>query len=155
MNVLFVCTANRCRSPIAEVIADQVLGGLGRDDIVVTSAGTATVDGLAANEQARAVAREHGMSLEHHRSVQATRSLLRDSDLVLAMTSAHLKALKTIGTARNAWLLADYASRAPLGRAIADPSGSDVEAYRNTFHEIEAAVRRAVTRMLEEPGVNR
>ncbi len=152
MHIVFVCTGNICRSAMAEVIADRVLAERGVDGMAISSAGTATEDGLPATELARQVAREHGLSLDHHRSTQATRQVIDGADLVLTMTSRHLAQVRAIGGSADAQLLSAFATRGRDQQSIADPFGADLDAYRVTFDEVEAMVRRAMDRVLDEQG---
>src|SRR5690606_21448064 len=86
-NVLFVCTGNTCRSPLAEAIARAALEARGWTHVRVDSAGTAAAWDLPASENAAAVAAEHGLDLSGHRSQPVTPELVRWADLILVMSS--------------------------------------------------------------------
>lgn len=93
-SVLFVCSANQCRSPLAEVLLRQALDGAApHESWRVESAGTWAVPGLPATEYSRQEARRRGLDLSHHRSQPASCDLLAQFDLVLAMEREHLREL--------------------------------------------------------------
>ena len=89
--VLFVCTANRCRSPIAAAVLRQRLpGGSG---IAVDSAGLLDDEGRPVPDEGIAMMRRYGINLEAHRSRTVTIDDLRRHDLVLGMTRGHVRDL--------------------------------------------------------------
>lgn len=83
--ILVVCVGNICRSPMAEALLAQALGG-GRE---VSSAGIGALIGEPADPNAEALMRERGLSIASHLGRQMDESLLRDSDLVLVMERSH------------------------------------------------------------------
>lgn len=94
-SVLFVCTANRFRSPLAsaffrKVLADSVVAGTWDVD----SAGTWTVPGLPVLPEVSLIARKYGLDLARHRSKPVTGALLAAQDLVIVMETGHREALQ-------------------------------------------------------------
>src|SRR5215212_10373910 len=94
-NILFVCTANICRSPVAEVIFSNWLARKAiPGDWQVTSAGTWALSGQAASPYSREVLAERGLELGDHRSRRVDREMLEHSDVVLCMTRSHAEAIQ-------------------------------------------------------------
>ena len=98
--VLIVCTGNICRSPMGEVVLRDHLAQEGIDDVEVASAGVSTEEtGNPIDRRARAVLAEFGHEAPAgHRAHRATADELRNADIVLAMTTGHAHALRSMMT---------------------------------------------------------
>lgn len=144
MNILVVCTANQCRSPMAEVLLREAL----RRRRVVAAVGSAGLgaQGHAAAAEARRVVAERGLTLEGHRSRTLTAELLRAADLVLTMERRHVQSAVVLEPAcwpvcfpvldvvrraerlgaRAAHVdLADWSAALHAGRRLSDMVGGD------------------------------
>src|SRR4051794_7273086 len=89
-NLLFVCTGNTCRSPMAEAIARAELERRGWSNVRVASAGLAAAAGEPATREAVVVAARRGLDLGGHRARQLSAEIIGWADLVLGMSSSHL-----------------------------------------------------------------
>jgi len=143
---MFVCTANVCRSPMAEVILKKLVNEHNLEDhIEVESSGIWASDGQRAADLSQLVARENGLDLSSHRSQSVTPQLIKSSDLILCMTPSHERDLLNIFPHfdNKIFTLKEYGHKVPpQNSAVADPIGMNLNFYRHIFQEIKSEIER-------------
>src|SRR5205809_6330051 len=148
-HVLFVCTGNICRSPLAAALLQRALKERGLD-MNVTSAGTGAWDGAPASEGAYLVGRERGLDPSGHRARLLTREIVEQAGLILTMARHHRARVDELGGEGRVFVLGEYAGREGEDAEVSDPFGGDLEVYRDTVAELEALIDATVERLVKE-----
>jgi protein-tyrosine phosphatase len=149
--VLFVCTGNTCRSPLAEALT-RVEAERRDIDVNVSSAGIYATDGTPASPQSVDAAARRGADLTQHRSQRLELAALADADLVLTMTPGQLGALRTeLGRELNVALLTDLlpADHDRHGDPVSDPFGGSEEDYEEVARLLGECVGYVLDRLAE------
>lgn len=144
--ILFVCTGNTCRSPMAESMMRKMIADrkkikpseLHDHGVVLASAGISAAMGARPSPEAVAVLSKMGMDLSDHESQPLTGHLIHRADLILAMTRAHRSAI-----------IADWPEAAERTKPLChdwtdvpDPIGGPPEQYRRCAEQIKAALEK-------------
>lgn len=146
MNILFVCTGNTCRSPLAEALARRIADRRGLDDVKIASAGTNAWDNVPATDEALLVGMERQVDLTGHRARKLTPEIVSEADLIFVMTPSHLEQVKQLGGRGKAHVLDEYASGA-TSDGINDPYGGDLALYRDTADALEDHLEKVFDRL--------
>jgi tRNA threonylcarbamoyl adenosine modification protein (Sua5/YciO/YrdC/YwlC family) len=127
--VLFVCTGNTCRTPMAEGYLRHMLPKEWKDRVIVRSCGTKALPGMPATDKGQEVCKKAGFDTSEHQSRALTDHLLKQADLVIAMEESHRgDILKLFPQAKVSLLAVD---------GVPDPIGGTTADYQRTLDLIK------------------
>jgi len=147
-HILVICTANICRSPVAEAILRHRLQERGLEGWTVSSAGTWALAKRGAATYGIELMAEEGYDLTNHQSRMVERDHLEAADLVLCMESGHVEALKAEFPtfAQKIHLITEMVGR---NYSVMDPYGQPLEKYREMITELTGLIESGLDRIVE------
>ena len=139
--ILFLCTGNVCRSPMAEGLFRHAVKG--RGDFRIVSAGLGAVDGQSPTHHSLTAMKELGIDISSQRSRALTGELVKQADLILGMTHSHTDTVMLLypSAAEKTFLLREFDDTLePYEKDISDPIGSPYDTYVECRDQIEQGV---------------
>jgi protein-tyrosine-phosphatase len=148
-SVLFVCTGNLHRSPLAEYFFKSKIGE--NPNWRISSAGTYTRDGIPSPPEVRMVMTKYGIEVKDHRSREITRELIEQNNLVLCLASNHKEALRAEFSefADRIYLLSEMVGK---NEDVDDPIGGPLIEFEAVAREIDAYLTQGYQRIVELAG---
>lgn len=140
--VVFVCTANVCRSPMAEKLFEEALEkSETKKKVKVFSAGISAMDGDQASENSLQVCEEVGLDLTDHRSAALTRATLENASAIFCMTESH-RALLTmyfeVPESTSIFLMREFIEEG--SKELPDPFGQNMDVYRECRNRMQESL---------------
>ena len=138
--IVFICTGNTCRSPMAEGLF-KALNGEQKTGLEAVSAGIFTNNGMPASENAVIVSKELGADISNHKSQMLNGDIVNDAKYLVCMTGAHYDQilLKFPNVSYKLFTL--------LPTDIDDPFGGNIDEYRSCATQIKSAVESIIERL--------
>lgn len=157
--LLFVCTGNICRSPMAEYLLRHMLEDRGSKGYLIESAGVDAMDGLPSTDKVEKLLLEEGIDCSGHHSQVLTEDLVKNSYLIFTMTARHFKRVCKMTQREKVHCLKEYVQKREREKDkeqrsfdIADPYGGTFEEYRICMEEIRGCLEKLVE-MIEEDSL--
>jgi protein-tyrosine-phosphatase len=159
-SVLFVCTANLCRSPMAEAILNNIVNGTNEEkptpsEWLIESAGTWAEPGLVPPREVLNTMQKHGLDISQHRSQIISADLVQRFKLIIVMEPSQKEALmiEFPEISKRIYLLCELAGF-KVKIAVKDPIGKGLEEYNQTADLIENWIRKALPSIRELAAEN-
>jgi len=149
--VLFICSGNTCRSPLAEAIARQWLQSQGRNEIFVASAGVWAADGMPPTAETVEALRQAGID-QAGRSTALNPEMIRKADIVLCMTQSHLDAVRSLVEGEDIDTRIELVD--PDGD-VDDPIGQGQPVYDALVKRLQVLLPKRLTELLADEDRSR
>lgn len=152
-HILVVCTANICRSPVAEALLQDRLQKHGLEQWTVTSAGTWANWARGASEFSIEVAQQLGLDISEHCAQMVDETQLEQADLILCMETGHVEALRVEFPvyAHKIYLLSEMVGQQ---YGVQDPYGEPLVMYQQMAKELATLIDNGLERIIKLAGEN-
>ena len=150
MKILFVCTGNTCRSPMAEGLFREMLKEENISSVEeISSAGINAIPHQLASLNSIEAIGEKGVDLEAHKSQMLTLDLVESFDLILTMTESHKKTILALvpWLDEKVFTLKEYVGQ---DGDISDPFGGSLSIYKESLDDIEDSLKLLIEKINKE-----
>lgn len=141
VKIVFVCTGNTCRSPMAKYLLKDLIAKNHKSGIEVLSAGVSVYESSPISRHAKTLLEEKRIDASSHYSVLLTKKLADEASLILTMGQSHKMAIlnKYPSLSEKVYVLTEYVGE---NGDIQDPYGGSLETYRACMNEIEDLITK-------------
>ena len=138
MKILFICTGNTCRSPMAEGLCNKILKDKNIKNVEVKSAGISTLPNMPPSKNAVLTLQKYGIDISTHRTIELCNKLLKEADQIFVMTSGHYNQLIN--------QYPEFAHKISMlsENDISDPYGLSLAEYERCAGEIEQSLLKII-----------
>ena len=152
-HILIMCTANICRTPVAEALLRDRLNKRGLEDWTVSSAGTWAQVTRGAAAYSVKIMDEYGLDIHDHESRMVQKQYLSDSDLVLCMETGHAEALRAEFPEQEhkVYMISEMAGQS---YSVSDPFGEPLVSYQRMAAELAGLIDSGMDRIVQQAEEN-
>jgi protein-tyrosine-phosphatase len=145
--LLFVCSGNTCRSPLAEGIAKKIFPEELLKEVEITSAGSSALDGLPASSPAIQVAGKHSVDLTKHKATLLNKAVVAEADLIITMAATHRDTVGVIvpSALEYTFVLTELCD--DESGDVPDPIGLGIREYEKTYRIVEKCLKQFVKKL--------
>ncbi|MDD2376588.1 MAG: low molecular weight protein arginine phosphatase [Clostridia bacterium] len=152
-SIMFICTGNICRSPMAHAYMQKKLYDLKKEnEYMISSCGTNAIQGQCATDNAIEVMKKYDIDLTRHRATSLEYSNILDYDLILVLTDNHKRQILQVYPSLNdnIFTLKEYVNNKEKYKDIDDPWGLDINVYKATAKNIVENINKLLEMLLRK-----